>query len=150
MKKIYAWEPWVFIFFGLFHLHRIWALFDRASYASFWMGILKVKGMLYFLLMGILAILCIIGIATFFRERKNNFRWRWIYICGGCYVLFDLLAIATGMKFWHRVLSWMFDTNSPHWNALWIAFILLGGFVFVLGIRLLAEYKSQTVAQRLD
>jgi hypothetical protein len=52
MKKIHAWEPWVFIFFGLFHLHRIWALFDRASYASFWMGIMETKGVLYFLLMG--------------------------------------------------------------------------------------------------
>ena len=24
MKKIYSFEPWFFIFFGVFHLHRIW------------------------------------------------------------------------------------------------------------------------------
>lgn len=32
MKKIYSYEPWFFIFFGLFHLHRIWGLADRDSY----------------------------------------------------------------------------------------------------------------------
>jgi hypothetical protein len=142
MKRIYTWEPYVFIFFGLFHLHRIWALFDRASYASFWMGIMETKGVLYFLLMGVLAILCILGIATFYRERRNNYWWRWIYLGGGCYVLFDLLAIATGMKFWRQLLLWMFDISSRYWNVLWIAFVVLGGFVFALGIHLLAKYKG--------
>ena len=52
MKKIYAWEPWFFIFFGIFHLHRIWGLFDRVSYADFWLGILENKGAFYFILMG--------------------------------------------------------------------------------------------------
>ena len=68
VKKIYVWEPWFFIFFGVFHLHRIWALYDRRSYASFWIGIMQNKGVEYFLIMGILAALCIIGICTFIRE----------------------------------------------------------------------------------
>ena len=41
MKKIYKWEPWFFLFFGIFHLHRIWAMVDRKSYASFWLDRLK-------------------------------------------------------------------------------------------------------------
>ena len=41
MKKIKAFEPWVFIFFGIFHLHRIWGLIDRKSYANFWLGIME-------------------------------------------------------------------------------------------------------------
>ena len=93
MKKIYRWEPWFFLFFGIFHLHRIWALIDRESYASFWLGVMKSKGLIYFLLMGILSVLCILGIVTFFRERGKNYWWRWIYICGGDYLLFDLFAI---------------------------------------------------------
>ena len=64
MKKIYEWEPWFFMFFGLFHLHRIWGLIDRTSYADFWIGILESKGIFYFVLMGILAFLCVCGIAT--------------------------------------------------------------------------------------
>ena len=47
IKTIHAWEPWFFLFFGIFHLHRIWALIDRESYASFWMGILESKGWPY-------------------------------------------------------------------------------------------------------
>jgi hypothetical protein len=141
MRRICAWEPWFFMFFGLFHLHRIWAIFARESYASFWMGIMEKKGIPYILIMGVLVILCILGIVTFFRERKNNYWWRWIYICGGCYVLFDLFAIVTGIRFWHQLLQWMFDTNSHHWNTIWVAFILLGGFVFALGINLLVKYK---------
>ena len=98
MKKIYAWEPWLFIFFGLFHLHRIWALIDRERYALFWLGVMRSRGVLYFLLMGILVALCILGIVTFVRERGNNFWWRWIYICGGSYLLFDLFAIVTRLS----------------------------------------------------
>lgn len=35
-KKVFVWEPWFFIAFVLFHLHRIWGLIDRSSYAKFW------------------------------------------------------------------------------------------------------------------
>ena len=114
IKTIHAWEPWFFLFFGIFHLHRIWALIDRESYASFWMGI---------------------------RERGHNFWWRWIYIGGGSYVLFDLFAIATGMKMRADLLAKMFDVNSPYWNVVWGFFIVLGGLVFVLGLSLLKNRK---------
>lgn len=33
-KKVLIWEPWFFMTFGLFHLHRIWGLIDRDSYAG--------------------------------------------------------------------------------------------------------------------
>ena len=56
---------------------------------------------------------------------------------GGIYVLFDLFAIAVGLEFWNRLLLWMFDANSTYWNVVWLFFILLGGFVFLLGIKLL-------------
>ena len=138
-RKIYLWEPWFFIFFGLFHLHRIWGLIDRTSYAEFWLGILNSKGIIYFVLMGILTLLCTIGIITFIKNRKTNYWWRWIYIGGGIYLLFDLFAIAAELKFWHKLLLFMFDVNSPYWNVIWSFFIFLGGFVFVLGISLLKQ-----------
>lgn len=141
LKTVHAWEPWFFLFFGVFHLHRIWALIDRVSYASFWMGILENKGWPYFVLMGLLAGLCVLGIVTFIRERGHNFWWRWIYIGGGSYVLFDLFAIASGMKVWADLLTKMFDVNSPYWNAVWGFFIVLGGLVFVLGLSLLKNKK---------
>lgn len=90
-KKILAWEPWFFMAFGLFHLHRIWGLIDRNSYAGFWISVLENKGLFYFVLMGILAVLCILGIITFVQNRHNNYWWRWIYLFGGVYVLFNLL-----------------------------------------------------------
>lgn len=143
MKKILAYEPWFFMFFGLFHLHRIWGLIDRITYAEFWMGVLEQKGIIYFGLMGMLAVLCVLGIITFFKNRRSNYWWRWIYLFGGAYVLFDLFAIAIGLEIWHKLLLLMFDVNSPYWNVIWSMFILLGGFVFVLGIKLLAQRKRQ-------
>ncbi len=140
-KTILVWEPWFFIFFGLFHLHRIWGLIDRHSYAKFWIGLLEEKGIIYFVIMGILAILCILGIVTFCKNLHNNYWWRWIYVFGGVYVLFDLLAIATGLEFWKKLLLLMFDVNSSYWNIVWSFFILLGGFVFVLGIKLLIQRR---------
>ena len=142
MRKIYFWEPWFLMLFGVFHLHRIWGLVDRSGYASFWMGLLEAKGWPYFLIMGIMAVLCVAGIVTFFRERGRNFWWRWVYLCGGSYVLFDLFAIATGLEFWNRLLLAMFDTTSPYWNIIWGFFVCLGAFVFVLGISLLAKRKK--------
>ncbi len=73
MKRIYFWEPWFFMFFGIFHLHRIWGIIDRTSYAKFWLGILENKGVFYFVLMGILAFLCICGIVVFFKNIKDNY-----------------------------------------------------------------------------
>lgn len=137
MKKIEVFEPFFFIFFGIFHLHRIWGLIDRKSYADFWIGVMEHKGWFYYLLMGFLVILCILGINTFLKNFHHNYWWRWIYIFGGSYVLFDLFAIATGLEFWHKLILQMYDITAPYWNILWILFILLGGAVFTHGICLL-------------
>lgn len=128
--------------FGLFHLHRIWGLIDRDSYARFWMGVLQKKGLFYFALMGALAGLCVLGIFTFMKYRGNNYWWRWIYLFGGVYVLFDLYAIAAGLEFWNKLLLWMFDVDSIYWNAVWTFFVLLGGFIFLLGVKLLVQKKN--------
>ena len=132
-------EPLFFLFFGAFHLHRVWGLADRESYAAFWLGVLTQKGPLYFGLMGLLAVLCLAGVATFFRNWGRNPWWRWIYLFGGSYVLFDLLAIAAGLSFWHSLLAWMFDVTSPCWNFLWGFFVLLGGASAALGLSLLVR-----------
>lgn len=141
MKKIEAFEPWFFIFFGVFHLHRIWGLLDRKSYADFWIGIMTNKGAPYYLIMGILSALCILGISTFIKNIHHNYRWRWIYVLGGSYLLFDLFAIATGLNFWHEIIIKMFDISSPYWTMLWLSFILIGGASFVLGVFLLIKRK---------
>ncbi|MCH5270235.1 MAG: hypothetical protein J1E83_05745 [Lachnospiraceae bacterium] len=127
------------MFFGVFHLHRIWGLIDRKSYADFWIGVMEQKGWFYYLLMGLLAILCILGIKTFLKNLHQNYLWRWVYILGGSYVLFDLFAIAAGLEFWHKLILQMYDITAPHWNILWFLFILMGGAVFVLGISLLKD-----------
>lgn len=143
MKKIYSLEPWFFLFFGVFHLHRIWGLIDRESYAEFWIGIMIDKGIFYFALMGVLAVLCILGITIFCKNLHQNYWWRWIYLGGGSYLLFDLFAIVVGLEFWNKILLWMFDTTSPYWNLLWGGFIVMGGAVFVLGCSLLKKRRNE-------
>ena len=141
-KKILVWEPFFFMFFGVFHLHRIWGLIDRVSYADFWMGVMESKVIVYFGTMIILAVLCVLGIITFLKNLHNNYWWRWIYIFGGSYILFDLFAIAVGLDFWNNLLLIMYDVNSPYWNIIWSFFVMLGAFVFVLGIKLLLKRKK--------
>ena len=143
MKKVEPFEPWIFIFFGIFHLHRIWALIDRAPYADFWLGVFIRKDCFYYILLGLLVILCILGIRTFLNNLHNNFWWRWVYFLGGSYLLFDLFAIATGLEFWKDILLKMFEVNAPYWNLIWGFFVLLGGSVFILGIKLLIERHRQ-------
>ena len=135
--KILWFEPAIFIFFGLFHTHRIWALVDRNKYADFWLNIMNNRGVLYFLLMGILSCLCIAGIIVFLKNTKNNYWWRWSYIFGGGYVLFDLLAILLKLQFWKKILLFMFDTTSVYWNYIWSFFIIMGILSFFLGLHLI-------------
>lgn len=144
-KTILVWEPYFFMAFGLFHLHRVWGLIDRSSYAEFWIGVLENKGLFYFGLMGLLAAFCILGMITFVRNLHNNYWWRWIYLLGGVYVLFDLFAIAAGLEFWNRLLRWMFDVKSSYWNIVWMFFVLLGGFSFVWGVKLLIQRNRAVV-----
>lgn len=145
VKKIYWFEPLFFLFFGIFHLHRIWGILDRKAYAEFWLGIMESRGVFYYAIMIILAGLCMLGIAVFFKERRHNYWWRWIYLCGGAYLLFDLFAIAAGLEFWHELLCRMFDTTAWYWNIIWGGFILIGGLVFVLGLTLLSDRKKNDV-----
>lgn len=144
-KTILVWEPYFFMAFGLFHLHRVWGLIDRNSYAEFWIDVLENKGLFYFGLMGLLAALCILGMITFVRNLHNNYWWRWIYLLGGVYVLFDLSAIVAGLEFWNRLLRWMFDVKSSYWNIVWMFFVLLGGFSFVWGVKLLIQRNRAVV-----
>lgn len=143
MKKIYWFEPLFFLFFGVFHLHRIWGLIDRESYAVFWMQTLERKGIIYYVLMMVLTGLCVLGIIVFFKEVRQNYWWRWIYLCGGGYLLFDLFAIAADLGFWHELLLKMFDTSAWFWNIVWGGFILLGFMAFILGLSLHTKRKKQ-------
>ena len=54
MREISPFEPWFFILFGLFHLHRVWGLLDREDYAAFWLGVLTERGAFYWALMAVL------------------------------------------------------------------------------------------------
>ena len=136
---IHWFEPWFFLLFGLFHLHRVWGLVNRAAYAAFWLGVLEGRGPFYFALMGLLAVLYVAGLWAFVRHRRARAWWRWIYVLGGGYVLWDLFAIAIGLDIWQKLLYSMFDTTLPCWNLLWGGFVLLGAAAFVLGLALLAR-----------
>lgn len=83
MKKIAFYEPWFFLLFGVFHLHRIWGMIDRKSYADFWIGILESRNAFYYVLMIILGMFCLLGLISFFKNIRHNYWWRWIYVAGG-------------------------------------------------------------------
>ena len=135
-------EYLIFILFGVFHIHRIWGLIDRQSYTDFWLGLMQGRGVIYYLLMSMLAGACIYGIVMFFKNLNHNFWWRWIYIFGGGYVLFDLFAIAIGWDFWQELILKMFDVDAWYWNLEWGAFIALGVFSLLLGINIKRGTKS--------
>ncbi len=127
-------EPVFFIFFGLLHMHRIWGLIDRETYADFWLTVMMNRDAFYFSLMGAMSLFCIGGIILFILNRHNLKWWRWVYIFGGAYVIFDLFAIFTGLEVWTDLLNRMFDVNNPLWNLMWGAFIILGSASFIIGI----------------
>ncbi|MDR1795384.1 MAG: hypothetical protein LBR25_08325 [Erysipelotrichaceae bacterium] len=138
VKTAVLWfEPLIFIYFGIFLGSRIWAFFDRESYAAFFLGLLLNKSLLYFVLMALMFLLCLAGLSVFFLQYKQRSWWRWLYFFGGAYVLFDCTAILCGFGFWQQLLFWMFDTANPYWNLIWGFFTLLGLLALLLGFYLL-------------
>ena len=83
MREVRPFEPWFFILFGLFHLHRVWGLLDRESYAAFWLGVLTERGVFYWTLMAALGGMCLLALALFFRCFRERCWWRWVYLFGG-------------------------------------------------------------------
>lgn len=142
-SKIIWFEPIVFLFFGLLHLHRIWALIDRKSYSDFWLSVMNNRNWFYFALMGVMSALCIAGIIVFIKNKDKNYWWRWFYIFGGGYVLFDLLAILIGLDIWKNLLHKMFDVTSQYWNVLWGTFIGLGLISSIIGIIIIKKLLSR-------
>ena len=136
-RKIFWIEPLFFLLFGVFHLHRLWALMDKSAYVAFWLGVLEERGATYLGLMGVLVLLCVAGLSVFFRTRRPW--WRWLYLMGGGYVLFDLAAIAAGWDVWDSLLRWMFDVDNPAWNWLWGGFSGLGLLSLLFGFYLLYQ-----------
>ena len=116
-------------------------LIDRQSYADFWLGLVQRRGFVYYALTGVLAAACIYGIVMFFRNLRHNYWWRWIFIFGGGYVLFDLFAFAVGWSVWQELLLKMFDVNAWYWNIEWGGFIMLGAFSLILGIKIRMDTK---------
>lgn len=145
-SRVYWFEPLIFLFFGIFHLHRIWGLLDRISYSNFWLSIINEKGVFYIILMLVLSLLCILGIIAFYINRGKNYWWRWIFIIGGGYVLFDLFAILTKLTIWHKLLSYMFNIHNPYWNIIWSNFVLIGLLSFLLGLSLIKTLSNANKA----
>ena len=141
-SKIYWFEAIIFIFFGVFHLHRIWAFIDRQSYSDYWITLLVSKNIFYYVLMGVLFLLCLLGLIVFFKNIKHNFWWRWIYFFGGGYVIFDLSSILFGITWWNDVLLFMFDTSNTLWNVIWGTFIAIGFISMTLAIYII-KYKRK-------
>jgi len=146
-SRVYWYEAIFFLFFGVFHLHRIWGLFDKNGYATYWLFVMKDKDIIYYLLMIVLVALCVAGIIVFVKNKSNNYWWRWIYIFGGGYVLFDIFAITLEISWWNNLLQFMFDINNQYWDIIWGLFILIGLFSFILGVYILKLYKESKVLE---
>jgi hypothetical protein len=147
--KIKLIEPIFFIFFGVFHIHRVWGLFDRKGYANFWLSAMNNRDWFYFLLMGVLSLLCIMGIMVFITNKSRNYWWRWVYILGGGYLIFDLFAIFIRMEIWNSLLYWLFNIENSFWNIIWGFFIGLGFSSLILGIVLSRKLIKQKQIQSL-
>ena len=138
-SKVYWFEPIVFLFFGVFHLHRIWGLINRPAYSNYWISVMNDRGIVYLILMIVLSLLCLMGIITFCKNIGKNPWWRRIYILGGGYVLFDLFAILTKVVIWNKLLLYMFEISNPYWNVIWGSFIIIGFLSLLLGISILKQ-----------
>jgi len=89
----------------------------------------------------IILLLSIFAILTFIINFKNNKWWRWIYLFGGIYLLFDSILNLLNVKFMMNIVNYMFTAPNPQFNIIWGFFIILGLFCIILSIYLW-KYKE--------
>jgi hypothetical protein len=122
----YKLESLFFLFFGLFHIHRIWAFIDSNSYNKFWLELLANRGTSFFILGLLLFILTITVIIYFIKNFKNRKWWRWIYLFGGIYVIIDIILNLFNNNFIKNIVIKMYTLEQPYYSILWGLFITLG------------------------
>ena len=122
----YKLESLVFLFFGLFHIHRIWAFIDFKSYNKFWLNILENRGSFFIILGFSLLIMSIIVILYFIVNFKNKKWWRWIYLFGGIYLVIDNVLNLFNNNLINNVVIKMYTMKQPYYSILWALFIILG------------------------
>jgi uncharacterized membrane protein len=119
-------ESLFFLFFGLFHIHRIWAFIDSKTYNTFWLNILDSRGAFLFILGSLLLIMSIIVILYFIKNFKDKKWWRWIYLFGGIYLVMDTVLNLLNNNFIKNVVIKMYTVEQPYYSILWGLFIVLG------------------------
>jgi len=128
----YRVESLVFLFFGLFHIHRIWAFIDSKSYNEFWLNILESRGPFLFVLGFLLLIISIIVILYFIKNIKDIKWWRWIYLFGGIYLIIDNILNLLNNDFIKNVIIKMYTIKQPYYSILWGLFLVLGIFCIII------------------
>ncbi len=141
--NIYKIESLFFLFFGIFHLHRILAFINPKAYNSFWLSILNNKNIFTYSLGIVILLLSIFAIIMFFSNLKNIKWWRWIYLFGGIYIFFDSLLNLLNFKMMTNLVIYMFTAPTPQYYFIWGFFVLLGLFCLILS-NYLWNYKEKS------
>jgi hypothetical protein len=128
----YRMESIFFLFFGLFHTHRILAFIDAKAYNNFWLKILQNRNVPFYILGIILIILAIIVIIYFIKYFKEKKWWRWIYLFGGIYILIDCILNLLNNDYINCIVIKMYTLKQPYHNILWGFFIILGIICIVI------------------
>ena len=122
----YRIESLFFLFFGLFHIHRIWAFINAKAYNNFWLNISRNRNTFFYLLGIILIILTFVVIIYFIKYFKERKWWRWIYLFGGTYLLIDSILNLLNNNFMNNIVIKMYTLRQPYYKILWGSFIILG------------------------
>ena len=138
----YKIESLFFVFFGLFHIHRIWAFIDVEAYNVFWLNVLKNRNLFFYILGIILVPLAIVAIAFFVKYFKEKKWWRWIYLFGGIYVLIDCILNLLDNSFMTYIVIKMYTLKQPFYNILWGFFILVGIICIIIS-KYLWSYSNE-------
>jgi len=122
----YKLESLFFLFFGMFHIHRIWAFIDSKSYNNFWLNILESRGQFFYSLGFLILIVSIIVIMYFIKSYKYKKWWRWIYLFGGIYLIIDSVLNILNNNLMKNIIIKMYTIKQPYYSILWGLFIILG------------------------
>jgi len=128
----YKFESLFFLFFGLFHIHRIWAFIDSKSYNKFWLELLENRDISFFILGFLLFIITVIAIIYFIKNFKDKKWWRWIYLFGGIYLVIDSILNLLNVNIIKNIVVKMYTLKQPYYDILWGLFIILGIICFII------------------
>lgn len=141
-EKVYAFESPAFLLFGVFMVHRVWAIVNPPSFSNFWINAYFAKHPLILLVYALLAGLGLAGTWILIRTYRTYYWWRLFFPIIAAYGIQNVYKIWTQGEAWRDRILIYYHTGLRIWDLMW-GLAVIAGFISII-------FSQRVLKQRLE